>query len=365
VNELGEAFILATPDEAHRRVASVPYLLRTVLSLQRAGIGRCTVVGGGLVPADERVRCQIAYAPELALPDDGTSRLVVDHGAVIDTALVAGLRRAALAGEAVEVSRGRAHVRVTNGRGTNHRKAVGLPPLMGTLRHLDDPPDEVETALLEGLGNHRDGYLDRVVHRRLSRPLTRLLLRRSWSPNAVTGAGIAIGVVGGLALGLAWPLGALLAVTLLAVSSVLDCCDGELARIRFAESRLGHVLDVTGDTAVHAALFAGIAMTLARSGTLPSIATLAALGTGVLAAFAAITWSEVNEERRHRVRGWENRVLDGVLSPISTRDWYVFPLLFALAGRLDLLVGAAAVGAHVFWVTVTALVTRVLARAPA
>ena len=243
------------------------------------------------------------------------------------------------------------------------RAVTGAPPLVGTLRHLGDPGAEIEMALLEGLENHRDGYLDGLLSRRLSRPLTRRLLATSLSPNAVTGIGIVLGVAGGLSLGLPWPLGAVLAVVLLACSSVLDCVDGELARIRFAESRLGHVLDVTGDTVVHLALFGGIALTLGRAGAFPDRATLVLLVAGVTGAFAAITWSEVTEARRHRVRCWENRVLDGVLSPLTTRDWYVFPLVFALLGRLEWMVHAAAIGAHAFWVVVVVLVARVLKRA--
>ena len=53
-------------------------------------------------------------------------------------------------------------------------------------------------------------------------------------------------------------------------------------------------------------------------------------------------------------------MLDGVLGPLTTRDWYVFPVAFALAGRLDWLVPAAAVGAHVFWLVTLVLLARVL-----
>jgi phosphatidylglycerophosphate synthase len=211
--------------------------------------------------------------------------------------------------------------------------------------------------------NPRDGYLDRLLFRRLSPPLTRRFLAASVSPNAVTAAGIACGVSGGLALALPWPLGAAAAVVLLAVSAVLDCCDGELARLTGTESRLGHALDVGGDTLVHAALFAGIVLSLGWAGALPDRGTLAALGAGVLGAFAAITWSEVTESRRRRAGGWENRLLDRVLGPLTTRDWYVFPLILALAGRLDLLIAGAAIGAHVFWVAVVVLVARALAHA--
>src|SRR5262249_47185947 len=73
-----------------------------------------------------------------------------------------------------------------------------------------------------------------------------------------------------------------------------------------------------------------------------------------------ITWSEVTESRRRRVARWENQVLDGVLGPLTTRDWYVFPVAFALAGRLGWLVPAATVGAHVFWVVTLVLLLRVL-----
>jgi phosphatidylglycerophosphate synthase len=209
-----------------------------------------------------------------------------------------------------------------------------------------------------------DGYLDALVFRRLSRPVTRRLLHTSLSPNAVTLTGTAVGVTGGLALALPWPLGAAASVVLLACSSVLDCCDGDLARARRAESRLGHALDVTGDTLVHGALFAGMTLALGRAGAFPGWPLLVVLATGVAGAFVAITWSERTLTQRHRASCWENRALDDVLSPLSTRDWYVFPLAFAIAGRLDLLVAGAAVGAHVFWASVVVLVVRALRLRP-
>jgi hypothetical protein len=122
-------------------------------------------------------------------------------------------------------------------------------------------------------------------------------------------------------------------VALLVLSGVLDCCDGEIARIKFSESRIGHLLDIVGDTLVHAALIAGIAMQLAHAGAWPGRRRSSCLGVGVVGSFVAITWSEHTEARRKQVRSsWENRVLDGVLSPLTTRDWYVFPIAFTLAG---------------------------------
>jgi len=211
-------------------------------------------------------------------------------------------------------------------------------------------------------GNPREGYVDRLLYRPLAPPLTRWLLATPVSPNAVTVAGTAVGIAGGLLVagtGLAVPLGLLCLVA----SGVLDCVDGELARRRGATSDLGHALDVTGDTLVAVALLAGIAWRLARTGALPGLSVLVALGLGVAGSFATITWSEATSQRRRRVAGWENGLLDGVLGPLTTRDWYVFPVAFALAGRLDLLLPVAAVGAQVFWIVTLMLLRRVLRRA--
>ena len=357
-----EAIILPEPGDPLRPVAREPLLVRTILALQRAGIERCTLVGRLPAPVDRRIRCTVVTAPALAPPADGALRLVVGTGTVIDPTLVRDLQRRVRPGEVLEVEAGGASVRVAPGPLVAGNGGVRLAPPHGTLRRAGS--SGIEQALLRALENPRDGYLDRLLHRRLSRPLTRVLLRTTLTPNAVTVAGIAIGVAGGLLLGIAGAAAVLLALLLLETAAVLDCSDGELARLRFAESRLGHWLDVSGDTVVHIAVLAGIALRMTRAGDAPGWPVVAVLLAGVVGAFGVITWSEETEDRRRRVRAWENRVLDGVLSPLTTRDWHVFPVAFALAGRLDLLVPAAAVGAHVFWVTTLVVLLRVLRRAP-
>jgi phosphatidylglycerophosphate synthase len=212
-------------------------------------------------------------------------------------------------------------------------------------------------------GHARDGCVDRLLYRRLSAPVTRALVPTPVTPNAVTMAGIVLGVAGGALLGFPGPLPVAAAVALLLASGVLDAVDGELARQRRAESRLGHWLDITGDTLVHLALLGGIAARMHASGAAIDGRVVAWLGAGVLGSFAVITWSEATESRRHRVPAWENRVLDGVLQPLSTRDWHVVVVAFAALGRLHALIPAAAVGAHLFWLAALVLLVRVLRRA--
>jgi phosphatidylglycerophosphate synthase len=211
--------------------------------------------------------------------------------------------------------------------------------------------------------NPRDGYLDRLLCRPLARPLTRLLLPTRVSPNAVTIASTVAGIGGGWLLGSAGGGAGGLGVLCLIASGVLDCSDGELARRRGTTTRLGHALDISGDTLVSAAVLGGLARRIARLGVTPGWPLLLALCLGVVGAFTVITCSEVTEPRRRRTARWENGVLDGILAPLTTRDWYAFPIVFALAGRLDLLLPAAAIGANVFWLLTLVLLVRVL-RAP-
>jgi phosphatidylglycerophosphate synthase len=357
-----EAFIVPGPGDAGCAIAGVPLLVRAILVLQRAGVERCTVVGAP-APTDPRIRCRVDIAPALVPPADPAPRLVIGAGTVFDAALIAELQARVAPGEAVELEQDGARVRVAPGPQVAGNGVPRRAPAAGTLRSAGAPRATLEQTLLRGLENPRDGYLDGLINRRLSRPVSRVLLRTPLTPNAVTVFGIGLGVLGGLSIGSGSRAGVVLGIALLVASGVLDCCDGELARLRFAESRLGHWLDITGDTVVHVALLGGIAARIGRTGTWPGWPTLGLLLVGVLGAFAVITWSEQTEARRRRVEAWENRLLDGALSRLTTRDWHVFVVAFALAGRLDLLVPAAAVGAQAFWVTALVLLGRVLRRA--
>jgi phosphatidylglycerophosphate synthase len=356
-----DAIVLAGPDDARATVAGVPLLLRTVLTLQRAGVERCTIVGAD-PPADPRIRLALATSTALAPQPDDRPRLVIGPGTVVDTTLLDDLQARVAAGATVELEHAGARVRVASGARVLEHGGRPEAPRAGTLAPVTSPPSALLQALLRNLENHHDGYLDRLVHRRVSRVLTPLLLRTPLTPNAITVLGVAIGAVGGLLLGARTFAGVLAGVACLVLSGALDCCDGEVARVRFTESKLGHWLDVTGDTLVHVAVLAGVTVHLARAGAVPGRGVLAALGVAVLAAFAVISWSEQTESARRRIDAWENGFLDGVLSPLTTRDWHVFVVAFALAGRLDLLFLGGAIGGNVFWVVTLVLLLRVLRR---
>jgi phosphatidylglycerophosphate synthase len=127
--------------------------------------------------------------------------------------------------------------------------------------------------------------LDEPVDRWFSRPLARavvaLLARTPITANQVTGLASLAGIASGVALGL--KRGDLFAC-LTAAFLVLDCCDGQLARLRGGGGMLGRVLDGVGDYLVGLAIHAGLIVWLAGSRGL-----LEAVVLGV-AAGASMAW---------------------------------------------------------------------------
>jgi len=94
--------------------------------------------------------------------------------------------------------------------------------------------------------------------RRVSPYLTRALLPTGISPNAVTGMMSVVGLVAAALLSLVSLWAALGAVLLIQLQLLLDCSDGELARVRGQSSPAGIYLDRIGHYLTEAALPIGL-----------------------------------------------------------------------------------------------------------
>jgi phosphatidylglycerophosphate synthase len=122
---------------------------------------------------------------------------------------------------------------------------------------------QAEDAIFATLLRGDLGLVARYLNKPVSFRITRYLLcRLPVTPNQVTmGAGL-IGLAGAalIALGKVWsiPGGLFLAH----VQSVLDGCDGELARVRFQQSAIGEWLDTIVDDALNLALITALGVGL-------------------------------------------------------------------------------------------------------
>jgi hypothetical protein len=109
---------------------------------------------------------------------------------------------------------------------------------------LDTSVATAEAQLLRSLGREGDSMLVRMLDRRLSRALTKRLMRTSVTPNQITLSSAALGIMGAFFLAQPSQVWHVLGSLLFLCSTVMDGCDGEIARLTFQESAFGAKLDL-------------------------------------------------------------------------------------------------------------------------
>lgn len=218
---------------------------------------------------------------------------------------------------------------------------------------------KVEYDMLLSLENPRDGFVDRYLNRKFSRPTTRLLLRTPLTPNQITLLAGLASLLGALCFSPGGYYGPLLGALLFQFSAVLDCCDGEVARYKMMESPLGDWLDIVCDTVGAVAIFLGIGIAVWQNGEVAHALALAGVLTlGGLLAFPLVTLAENTEETGKRRGGWEDVVIKKLLLSLTNRDFSVLILASAVVGNLSWFLWGAAIGAHVFWLSLAWLLYR-------
>jgi phosphatidylglycerophosphate synthase len=115
-----------------------------------------------------------------------------------------------------------------------------------------------EKRFLRSSGKSQDGLVSRCLNRPLSREVTRLLLPTSVTPNLWTWLLSPVPLLATLVMahGTYWSF--VWGLVLFQVFSILDGCDGEIARARFMESEQGRRLDDFFDVLSNILLVLGV-----------------------------------------------------------------------------------------------------------
>lgn len=225
-----------------------------------------------------------------------------------------------------------------------------------------------EKKLFNSLKGEFEGFVDRYFNRKLSRWFTRLFLAIGLSPNSITILATLVGLVSAAGFGMGSYTAGVVAAVLFQLAAVIDCCDGEVARLTFTESPFGAWLDIAMDNIVHMAIFAGIAAGLyvTRVGQDHAWVTLALGAAAVLGNGVSFLLVE-KAQKIKSASGWKTPVnaawSDFMLKNVASRDFSVIVLIFALLGKLDWFLWMAAAGSLVFagimlWVIRPSAVSR-------
>jgi 1L-myo-inositol 1-phosphate cytidylyltransferase / CDP-L-myo-inositol myo-inositolphosphotransferase len=141
-----------------------------------------------------------------------------------------------------------------------------------------------------------------------------------------------------------------LGALLLQWSAVIDCCDGEVARLKFLESTSGYYLDITCDNIVHVAVFIGIAWSGYQL-----MGQLHVLLLGGMAAFGTLMGFIMVLATRHSRARQDSPALDQLIDALANRDFSLILVICALTGTLQWFLWAIAIGVNLFWLLVLGL----------
>jgi phosphatidylglycerophosphate synthase len=205
----------------------------------------------------------------------------------------------------------------------------------------------VERGLFRGLESASDGWVDRHLNRKLSPWFSRLFVRLPISPNQVTFIACAIGLLAAFCLAHGSWVSGVLGALLLQWSTVIDCCDGEVARLKFLESTSGFYLDITCDNIVHVAVFIGIAWSGYQLMGQPYVLLL-----GAVAAFGTLMGLVMMLATRHARARQASAALNRLIDGLANRDFSLLVVICALTGTLQWFLWAIAIGVNLFWLIV-------------
>jgi phosphatidylglycerophosphate synthase len=317
-----------------------------------------TIVGGGTV-----VSAELLAAAELLSAADGapvdvpagsdwretgvlrmTVRDASDPRHAIELLAERRLRRAALpSGEDVCGQRAKLALRFT------------------TRQELED----AERAIRRSIFKPTDATIARF-NRRLSLPISVALIRTPLTANQLSVALVAMGFYAAwlFSVGQYWAgvLGGFVSLA----ASVLDGCDGEIARLKFQESALGCWIETVGDYSYYIAIFVGLTMGAVRQTGWHAFYWIGALALGgTLLVFALLIFL------RSRITGGRPEKLHAIardrftaqptrwsrivwrISFAATRAAMPYGIMaFALLNALPAIVVLAAIGANVYWISI-------------
>jgi 1L-myo-inositol 1-phosphate cytidylyltransferase / CDP-L-myo-inositol myo-inositolphosphotransferase len=292
--------------------------------LERLASARVEPAGWGTIPN------RIVMLPAASVPDTVE---VLDQGSA-----ARGLREV--------------EARLASRFGPPARILAAIDPMI-----VETPADvgAAERRLLRSLVKGTDGFMARHVERPISLQISRRLAGTAITPNQMSLISIAVGICGGPFFLSSRPLMQTIGALLFLAHSILDGCDGELARLKFQQSRWGGVLDFWGDNVVHTVIFAcmGVGWSLAADSAWPLAlgagAVLGTLGSAGFVYWRLMRSKDGDETLFTSVSDAPERPLTRLLDSASRRDFIYLVILLALFGRSNWFLVLAGIGAPIYF----------------
>ncbi len=320
--------------------------------------GRLILLSGQILPSPQWLQA-LSQRPL----DENVLYLIGDGGAVLDATYPATVLPPS------DSSLGILHFLSTLGQ---NRRVVSLPDDEKGRFVLASPQDisQAEDWLLKGLVKTTESFMSRHVERPISLAISRRLAWTGVTPNMMSVVSLAIGLLSAPFF-LTPQIGSQFIGGLLFLAhSILDGCDGELARLKFQESRWGGLLDIWGDNLVHIAIF--LCMAIGWSEAIHAKWPLL-VGASAIAGTLGSAWFVYRHTMQKPVGSGPlfTSVVRSTHSPVAQamdtlgrRDFIWLVLLLSAFGKVSWFLLLTAVGSPIFFLVLLWLARQDASKSP-
>lgn len=253
------------------------------------------------------------------------------------------------------------------------RGLAGTYDLTGFFWQDVDTPEayrHAEKKLFRQVYKPTDGWISRNINRKISTFCTRYLLKTGLSATHVTGLVSLIGVLSGVFVSSGTYPGVLIGGLFFNLASILDGCDGEMARLKMSSSKTGEWLDTLSDNLTYVAFLIGIAVGVYHQNPSPMVVGQVGLmfaglilSLGLMfyyltrytnsGSLVSVRWDKPDEEKR-AAEAPKNPWLSKIHF-VMKRDFFaMFFMVLAMLNQIQVILFLAVLGLNVTWVVVLA-----------
>jgi CDP-L-myo-inositol myo-inositolphosphotransferase len=231
-----------------------------------------------------------------------------------------------------------------------------------------DTPESLKHAekiLFQSVCKKTDGFISRNINRRVSGLISRLFVKTPLTPNQITWSALVVGLMSGFLVSKGTPLDIALGGILFQFASIYDGCDGEIAKLKLASSKLGEWLDTVCDNITYVAFFAGVVVGLHRQGEAYLMPVGFLMGFGILMSLGSMYLHLARNTNSGSLVTIQNDIASGLesgeqgfviralgkLNFVMKRDFFaLFFMILCLLNQLNWILILAAVGANLTWI---------------
>ena len=212
-----------------------------------------------------------------------------------------------------------------------------------------------------------DSVIDRCCNRKVSAIITRIIVKTQITANQVTIFNVFVGIIAMFFFQKGGYYNFIIGSLVYQLNTVLDHCDGEIARLKNQSSRFGFWLDLITDAFVGSAIVISIGLGLSKSLNNDSYIIWGFLSGGGIALSSFLVFYNASK-RGGKVDticcfsdskdGKPPTALENFIDKTLNKNLSFYILIGAIVGKLNLLLIVSAIGVQIHWILILIVICK-------